>query len=166
MICKKKEASVHLSQIVGDKMQKFDLCEECSQEKGINDSVGFALADLLQGLSTTQEAQAPAEEGDLRCPHCGFTQADLKKTGRLGCAECYGTFAEALEALLKSMHKGTRHVGKVPGANQDGKNAMEKLQAMQKRLDQAVAVEDFELAAALRDQIKELRQAVGALASR
>ena len=57
-----------------------------------------------------QEKSSGGEE--IRCSACNFTQADFKKAGRLGCAKCYDTFAEGLEGLLKSMHKGTRHVGK------------------------------------------------------
>ena len=49
-ICKEKEATVHLTQIAGDKMQKVDLCEECAKTKGVNDPTGFSLADLLLGL--------------------------------------------------------------------------------------------------------------------
>ena len=49
-VCKEKEAKVHLTQIVGDKMQKVDLCEQCAARKGVNDPQGFSLADLLLGL--------------------------------------------------------------------------------------------------------------------
>lgn len=157
MVCKQKEAKVHLSHIVGDKMQKFDLCEECSKAKGVDDPVGFQLADLLMNLGTGHETELTAEQGALECPHCGFTQADFKKVGRLGCAQCYVTFAEPLEGLLKSMHKGIRHVGKVPRSFQHSRDHAEQLKALQKRLEQAVAAEDFEAAAKLRDQIKLLK---------
>ena len=50
-ICKKEEATVHLTQIAGDKMQKVDLCPECAKTKGVNDPTGFSLADLLFGLN-------------------------------------------------------------------------------------------------------------------
>ena len=68
----------------------------------------------LLGLGASQEIEQSAGGVELKCPRCGFTQADFKKSGRLGCPECYKTFAEGLEGLLKTMHKGTRHVGKVP----------------------------------------------------
>jgi protein arginine kinase activator len=48
----------------------------------------------------------------IACPVCGFTQADFKKTGRLGCSACYDVFGESLESMLKNMHKGSEHVGK------------------------------------------------------
>src|SRR5438105_811425 len=113
-ICKEKEATVHLTQIAGDKMQKVDLCEECAKTKGVNDPTGFSLADLLLGLGASQEIEQAGGGAEIKCARCGFSQADFKKAGRLGCSECYQTFSEALEGLLKTMHKGTRHVGKVP----------------------------------------------------
>src|ERR1700761_9465131 len=115
-ICKEKTATVHLTQIVGDKMQKLDLCEECAKAKGLNDPAGFELADLMLGVGASQEIEQSAGGLELKCPHCGFTQADLKKSGRLGCPECYKTFAEGLSGLIKTMHKGTRHTGKTPEA--------------------------------------------------
>jgi protein arginine kinase activator len=154
-ICKEKEATVHLTQIAGDKMQKVDLCEECAKHKGVNDPAGFSLADLLLGLGASQEIEQSAGGTELKCPKCGYTHADFKKAGRLGCAECYVTFAEGLEALLKTMHKGTRHSGKVPQAAQQSRDAAERLKALQKKLAKAVEDEDFEQAALIRDEIKQ-----------
>src|SRR6185436_18345932 len=144
MICKQNEAKVHLTQIVGEKMQKVDLCEECAKTKGVNDPAGFSLADLLLGLGASQEIAQSSGGEEIKCPGCGFSQADFKKAGRLGCAECYTTFAEGLEGLLKSMHKGTRHTGKVPNALRHGRDLSERLKVLQKKLDKAVTEEDFE----------------------
>src|SRR5438477_1810894 len=153
-ICKEKEAKVHLTQIVGDKVQKVDLCEDCGKKKGIDDTAGASLADLLLGLGASEEiAQGGAE---VKCPHCGFTQADFKKAGRLGCSECYQTFAEGLEGLLKTMHKGTRHVGKVPEALRQTRELSDRLKLLQKKLGKAVEDENFEQAASLRDEIKQM----------
>jgi len=156
-ICKEKEATVHLTQIAGDKMQKLDLCEGCAKNKGVNDPTGFSLADLLLGLGASQEIEQAAGGAELKCPACGFTQADFKKAGRLGCPDCYRTFAEALEGLLKTMHKGTRHVGKVPEALRQSRDINDRLAALEKSLSKAVLEEDFERAAQLRDEIKQTR---------
>ena len=163
MICKTNEARVHLTQIVGDKIQKVDLCEECAKTKGANDPAGFNLADLLLGLGASKEIEESAGGEALKCSHCGFTQADFKKAGRLGCAECYNTFAEPLESLLKSMHKGTRHLGKVPQALQKNRDLNDRLKLLQKKLEKAVASENFEEAAALRDEIKSVKDKLGHL---
>ena len=163
-VCKEKEAKVHLTQIVGDKMQKVDLCEGCAAQKGVNDPAGFSLADLLLGLGASQEMEQ-ATGGEVKCPTCGFTQADFKKAGRLGCSECYVTFSEGLEGLLKTMHKGTKHKGKVPQAFQQSRDLADRLKSLQKKLEKAVADEDFEQAAAMRDEIKVTKDKLSTLST-
>jgi protein arginine kinase activator len=157
-ICKQNEATVHLTQIVGDKMQKVDLCEACSKEKGVSDPSTFSLADLLLGLGAAQEMEQSGGGVEVKCPQCGFTQADFKKNGRFGCAECYHTFAEGLESMLKSMHKGVVHKGKVPKAIAQSRDVADRLKKLQKELDKAIAEEDFERAATVRDEIKEVKK--------
>ncbi len=161
MFCKQNPATVHLTQIVGDKMQKVDLCEECAKQKGVNDPAGFSLADLLLGLGASQEMSTGE---DVKCSNCGFTQADFKKAGRLGCSQCYTTFADGLESLLKSMHKGVRHVGKVPVALRHSRDLTDRLKQLQKKLDKAVTSEDFEEAASIRDEIKTTKDQITQLA--
>jgi protein arginine kinase activator len=165
-ICKEREATVHLTQIAGDKMQKVDLCEECAKTKGVNDPTGFSLADLLLGLGASQEIGHTAGGQEIKCPRCGFTQADFKKAGRLGCPDCYKTFAEGLESLLKSMHKGTRHVGKVPESLRHTRDLSDRLATLQKKLNKAIEEENFEQAARLRDQIKQMSSQLGNIAAR
>ncbi len=162
-VCKQNVATVHLTQMVEGKTKKVDLCENCSKAKGVDDPTGFSLADLLLGLGAAQEMEQASAGQELKCPHCGFTQADFKKAGRLGCAECYTTFAEGLEGLLKTMHKGTKHVGKIPHALKQTQDLSEKLETLQKKLEKAVADEDFEAAARLRDELKQTRGKVGDL---
>jgi protein arginine kinase activator len=74
---------------------------------------------------------------------------------RLGCPECYKVFAEPLEGLVKTMHKGTRHIGKVPEAFRHNRDLNDRLKLLQKRLSKAIESEDFEEAAILRDEIKQ-----------
>jgi len=50
-ICKEKEATVHLTQIAGDKLQKVDLCPECAKSKGVTDPTAFSLVGLLSDLN-------------------------------------------------------------------------------------------------------------------
>jgi len=159
-ICKEKPATVHLTQIVGDKMQKLDLCEDCAKAKGINDPTSFGLADLdlVLGLGASQEIEQAAGGVELKCPRCGFTQADFKKSGRLGCPECYQTFAEGLGGLLKTMHKGTRHTGKAPEALRQSRDLSDRMKTLQIKLAKAIKDEDFEEAAILRDEIKRMSE--------
>ncbi len=155
-ICKEKPATVHLTQILGDKMQKLDLCEECAKAKGLDDPAGFAHADLVLGLGASQGIEQSGGGVETKCPRCGFSQADFKKSGRLGCSECYQTFAEGLEGLLKTMHKGTHHSGKVPEALRANREQSDRLKLLQKKLAKAIEDENFEQAAQVRDEIKQI----------
>jgi len=160
-LCKQKEATVHLTQIVEDEMKKLDLCETCAKQKGVTDPTGFSVAELLLGAAGGAPAADPAAPGggDAKCTRCGLTQAEFKKNGRMGCSECYSAFADSLEVLLKGMHKGTRHRGKVPVALRRAADHQATLEKLSTQLQTAIAAEDFEQAARLRDEIKAVKAA-------
>lgn len=153
-VCHDKEATVFLTQIVGGKMQKVNMCEACSKEKGVNDPTGFELADLLLGMGAAQDIERLPDSS--KCPVCGFTQADFKKTGRLGCSACYEVFTEGLDSMLKNMHKGCEHVGKAPAVFLKDRNQSARIKDLQTDLEEAVAAEEYERAADLRDQIRRI----------
>jgi protein arginine kinase activator len=155
-VCNSKEASVFLTEIVEGKMKKVNLCDACAKAKGVDDPAGFALADLLLGFGAAQEIERGSGGSAQRCPGCGFSQADFKKTGRLGCAQCYETFSEGLNSLLKAMHKGTNHTGKVPARIVRHIERENALKLLQRDLQKAVADENYESAAQIRDQLRQL----------
>lgn len=159
-VCKSKDATVFLTQIVEGKMQKVNLCESCSKEKGVNDPTGFALADLLLGLGAAQEIDK--NPAGIRCPVCGFSQVDFKKTGRLGCSACYDAFAEGLAGMLKNMHRGLEHAGKVPAKLAIARRRTQELTRMGEDLARAITEEHFEEAAALRDKIRHFESEIAA----
>lgn len=153
--CKEKEANVFFTQIINGQMQKVNLCEDCSKKKGVTDPTGFALAELLLGMG--QEAVLETRPAELTCEQCGFTQSEFKKVGRLGCAHCYETFGSEIQALLKTIHKGTRHTGKVP-ARAAASVVAQRLESLRQDLARAVEQENFEDAARLRDEINRLSE--------
>jgi protein arginine kinase activator len=160
-ICQEKEATVHLTKVEGDKMHKVDLCEACSKEKNVNAPSGGSISSIFKGLTDGVDLELDAVEpiAAENCPACDFTQADFKKTGRFGCPECYEAFAGNLDALLRTMHRDVRHVGKTPGSHKN-QAAAEKLKTLEKRLEDAIAKEEFEKAAALRDEIGSLSKSL------
>jgi len=151
-----KPATVHLTQIVNNKIHKVDLCEACAQAKGVTDPSGFSLSDLLMKASLNPEQSL----GDIRCESCGLTQQDFKKTGRFGCPACYDAFAAVIDPILDNMHKGTSHVGKVPRRALERRSLYERLTKLETDLDQAIKSERYEDAARFRDEIHQVRQTV------
>ncbi len=152
-------ATVHLTQIVNNKVHKVDLCEACAQAKGVTDPSGFSLADLLIKASLNPNQDSAAHRA-LRCESCGFTQGDFKKHGRFGCPQCYDTFSDMLQPMLENMHKGPVHVGKVPRRALDRKQLQDRLTKLETELQEAVKAERYEEAARYRDEINEVRQTV------
>jgi protein arginine kinase activator len=107
------EATVFLTEIVDGKMRKINLCESCARENEVEDPTGFALADVLLGMSKNQQSGEEGEDQNVsKCPACSFTRSDFEKTGRLGCPVCYETFAEEILGMLQRLHKGVKHQGK------------------------------------------------------
>jgi len=159
-LCDKK-ATVYLTQIVDGKMKKVNLCQSCAKEQGVTDPTGFALADLLFGFGK-QETVSTTKRGrrTIECPSCGYTQDQLKKTGRLGCPGCYDAFAEGLESLINAMHKGNEHKGKVPRGMIERRVRAAKMEELQEKLEKSIADERYESAARLRDEIQLLEEEI------
>lgn len=150
-------ATVHLTQIVNNKVHKMDLCEACAQAKGVTDPGGFSLADLLMKASLNPEQAASAPSG-VRCERCGFSQADFKKHGRFGCPACYDTFRDIVEPMLENMHNGTTHTGKIPTRALERKSLYDRLTKLELDLTDAIKSERYEDAARARDEINQVKQ--------
>ncbi len=153
-----KPATVHLTQIIKNQIQKVDLCEECAQTKGVTDPEGFSLADLLaKSFAGPVEETVESDGASLVCEQCGCTAMNFKKTGRLGCAACYGAMKPILEPLMSGLHKGGRHKGKVPVRQWRRLELSREVESVERDLQEAVKKEDFEAAARCRDQLGALR---------
>ncbi|HBG61406.1 MAG: hypothetical protein A2Y03_01185 [Omnitrophica WOR_2 bacterium GWF2_38_59] len=162
-ICSKKKATVHLTEIIDEQMSEMHLCEVCAKEKSVQMEQQFGLADLLAGLSDFGKQVKDVDKADLKCSNCGLTYDDFRKLGRLGCSQCYDSFKVHLATLLKKIHGSNRHCGKSPvdftEVKGDVKN--DDLQGLKQQLLEAIGVEDFELAAKLRDKIHEIEKKDG-----
>jgi protein arginine kinase activator len=155
-----KPATVHFTQIVNNKVHKVDLCEACAQAKGVTDPSGFSLADLL--IKTALDTSDTPVPAGIRCEQCGFTQADFKKFGRFGCPSCYEAFKSMIDPMLEGMHKGTKHIGKVPHCAIGRINYKERLEKLESSLHEAVKSERYEDAAHFRDEIAQIKQNMSA----
>lgn len=151
--CGENEAVIHLTQIVNNQMGTVHLCETCAAEKGLEPHSApdnFPLTDFLAQMGKEMSDEPSGDQ----CGFCGLRLEDFKKTGRLGCPECYVTFESHLRNLFRRLHGGTQHVGKVYlPADPTEADRQQRLVRLRQKLDQAVRTEDFERAARLRDEI-------------
>jgi len=157
------KATVFLTQLVEGQMKKVCLCDSCAKERGVTDPTGFSLADLLLGGIAATAGQAtvgktPVTSGgsSRKCPTCGFTLDDLRRVRRFGCSDCYSTFDEEVGHMVRGMHKGTSHIGKVPAGLMAMQVLHQRLEELRARLEQAIASESYEEAAGIRDEIRNL----------
>jgi protein arginine kinase activator len=150
-------ATVHLTQIIHNKIHKVDLCEACAQKKGVTDPEGFSLADILtQNLAALSGKTRP--ETTLACDACGCTPHDFKEHGRLGCPACYEQLKTMLTPLLTNLHRDTRHVGKTPATRRTPQTLHKEIGRLRNLLAEAIREERYEDAARLRDSIEQINQ--------
>lgn len=163
--CGQRAATTHIKTVVNGQLTEVHLCEECAKKQGyghiFSDWGGFGslLGGLLGGTPVTEEK---------RCPNCGASFGQISKTGQIGCAECYRTFRAQLMPVVQRIHGTTQHKGKCPGgsalrvADQNRQLAAvpqpesSPIEEKKKLLQKAIETQDFEQAAVLRDQIKEM----------
>ena len=160
--CGAAKAVVHLTQIVDEVASVLHLCEQCAASRGVSQPKPPDPSPLTDFLSqmTGSETSAAAGDENRTCSFCGLTFAGFRDSGRLGCPHCYTTFEFYLKRLLRRIHGGMQHVGKVylppdPTASERER----RIEGLRRKLEYAINTEDFERAAKLRDQIHSLEPA-------
>lgn len=174
----------HVTNINGKEITEESCCEDCFPNVVSNKQIEAATqepleegvepletpADVLKhlmGLLTGEKPTTkPIESKLLReCPGCKSTIRDISKTSKLGCPQCYETFKGSIESLLERTHKSTKHVGKrpknIPEAEEKPAPKVPlglQIETQEAALSEAIKVENYERAAALRDSINALKQ--------
>ena len=155
--CQKNEATTHIKRIINGETTQSHLCSDCAKSLGYDSAFsyfGFNFSDMLS--SFFNDATATMLGGHtLRCEKCGSTFNDIVRSGKIGCADCYRTFYDKLMPSLERIHGRTVHEGKIPNGTPQLKTENE-ISKLQNELDEAVAAQNYEKAAQLRDRIKEL----------
>jgi protein arginine kinase activator len=163
--CGSESATVHIKRREGDTETSVHLCRACALKLGWHDPLEDAkfplahfISSMMQDMTSGTFRERAADSG-ARCSECGLSFQDFSRTGRLGCGHCYESFRTSMEELLRRIHGATRHRGRRPESAPKPRPSTENatLRQLKAELDRAVAGEDFELAARLRDQIRELK---------
>ena len=162
--CEKRPSTLHFTKIVNGEKTEFHICETCAREKGEiipGTPNGFSIHNLLSGLLAFDPAIAKGlgvKSTPLRCEQCGLTYTQFSKLGRFGCSSCYTHFSERLDPLIKRVHGNTGHVGKVPKRSGGLIKYKREIELLKKELLDRIECEEFESAATVRDQIRELEK--------
>ncbi len=166
--CNKNEATIHVQQIVDGQEKTFHLCAACAAKKAETEpelqsfNLAEMLFDLADKVAATVGQDASSTGKTMVCPLCGWDMERFRKTGYLGCPDCYKTFYALLSGVLKNMHRGCTHEGKTPCSSTDSRPSREiaslrhDLTELRKELALRVKNEEYEEAARLRDKIQSL----------
>ena len=95
-----------------------------------------------------------------KCPTCGRSWADFQHNGRLGCSDCYKTFKPQITQVIAQIHSNSQHTGKIPSKSGESLKKKRLYQDLKQQLSDAVKAEDYEKAAKLHKQIRELESEV------
>ncbi len=157
--CKKAQATFHLTNIDpdGDKVERH-LCEQCAMHEGLLQAQKptVNVNDVLESFIASAKEQQGAL-GNLVCKNCGMSYVEFRNQGLLGCAADYDEFGEPLNELIGRAHDGaTHHVGKSPRSAGTARTTQQDIRHLKRQLDEAVAAEDYERAADLRDRMKAM----------
>jgi protein arginine kinase activator len=162
-----KPAVVHEVTVRSGVKKEIHLCEHHAREAGVVLPGQQPLNQLLTQFVISQAAKssAPAASGGAKaagsprvvvkaCPGCGLSFAQFRQIGRLGCAQCYLAFEQELATLIeRAQSGGSHHCGKAPHRSGASLDRALLIQRLARELDQAVAAEQYERAAQLRDRL-------------
>lgn len=153
------------------------LCERCAGGEGAPPQAHAAVSAVISQIIAGQAEgpQATPAQQPKACPTCGMSYAAFRSEGVLGCPDCYHAFEPSLGPLIERAHEGaTHHVGKVPGrlrstasrgpakgspeggAGAGAAASRGRAEALRRALSEAVAAEQYERAARLRDELRGL----------
>jgi protein arginine kinase activator len=155
MICQRcqEEASVHLTETIDGRRRELHLCAPCARKAGLelpDAPPELSLDAVVQGLIVANVGELVGELANLTCPECGIKFMEFRARGRLGCPNDYGVFARGLLPLVQRTHGATRHVGKMARRRPDAGRRLR----LRTQLRAAIAREDYEHAARLRDTLR------------
>ncbi len=115
-------------------------------------------SDFFNGFDMFFEPTTVKEE--KKCPVCGSTYSDFRRTGKLGCGECYNTFRQAVAQTLRQVQPSIQHTGKIPPKSGEELKLKKKYEQLKQELSAAVKNEDYETAAKLHKQVREIENEV------
>jgi protein arginine kinase activator len=150
-----KPATIHLTDIIQGLKKEIHLCQQCAEEQQlVLPQQQLSLSSILQTVIGQHVGALTDELARLTCPACGIKYMEFRAGGRLGCPHDYQVFHKPLLALLKRIHRKTRHVGKVPRHSQRRANLEAEVLELRRQLRSAVDKEAYEEAARLRDLLR------------
>lgn len=150
-----RQATRHITEVLeNEQVEDVHLCDGCC-EAFLREPLGGS-APKKKKKSKKVAQEEPEEVAGRQCPSCGLKFIDYRNTTRLGCASDYQVFRDELLPLLESIHGEKQHSGKIPKRFPENRQIQSELARLRQELTEAVAKEQYEAAARIRDDIRRL----------
>lgn len=177
--CGENEANVRYTQIINGVKKEMALCEKCSKELGITDidfdfNMPINLSSFLgEVFGNSEDSILPefTKTKELQCDQCGMTYDEFINTGKFGCSNCYNTFENKLNPILKNLQGANEHVGRktrvtkteleksdIVNKKEEKPKQKTQLDTLKEDLKIAIKEERYEDAAKIRDEIKKIEE--------
>ena len=171
--CKLRDATVRITKITDGVVEEHHFCQECAeafrQKSEIKSSewskaIFKLISNAMMQRSGNQENDEENEKlKKISCPTCGKTYGDFLNDNTFGCGDCYDAFGPALTQTILSIQGADTHVGRrASGGKKNVQKPVkeelspeEEIEVLKEKMQEAVEREDYEAAAAFRDQIRE-----------
>ncbi len=155
--CGQNTANTHIKTIVNGELTEHHLCAKCAGQMGYGSLFdGMSMSNLIGSFFAGAGVQnLPPMAQAARCEMCGSTFSDIARSGKVGCADCYMLYRDQLLPTVQRVHGNTNHIGKVPASAGKQMTRANEIEALKRALQEAVAAQEFERAAQLRDEIRE-----------
>lgn len=151
--CGKNEATTVLKHTVNGESHTIHICSSCANSMLFNNFfTDFSIPNLFA------KNMSPMTKVQKVCEQCGTSLEEIQKTGKIGCAHCYETFAGELARSIEKVHGKSNHIGKVPKSAKGTIKIKNMLTEYKMELNRLIAEQEFEQAAVLRDKIRQLEQ--------
>lgn len=155
--CQNRPATTHIKRTVNGQTTEMYVCSECASKQGFEMLASHSamnVGNLFGSLFTTPTLRDPDEKE--RCPACKQSLREIVQTGVVGCPECYIRFYDQLLPSIQRVHGKTTHVGKIAATGSPKMRKKRELAHLKEELTKALALQEYERCAQLRDQIKEM----------
>lgn len=160
--CGKNEATTHIKQVINGDTAERHLCSECAEHLGYGDAFsgfGFDVAGLFGNFFGDAVHSLGARERWFAARNAALRSMISSARAESAARSATKFFYNELKPSLQRIHGQIHHSGKIastaePVSEEEAK--IDEKEELKKQMDEAVAAQNFELAAQLRDRIKEL----------
>ena len=183
--CGQQNAVCTVAVMMGEKVMHRRLCQACMTKTSMSiaaGNLGHVLGALMAaarkapapgndggatpgspapvpqpGKPAPRPVMLPAIEGEAElCPQCGTTYEAFRKKGRPTCPVCCMAFRKSVRQVLGGHCPQVQHMGRRPVDGEGAQQYRAERERLQRQLEEAVAREDYENAAVLRDTLRGL----------